>query len=105
MKKVIFSMFFCTISMLSFASVNPVKHIDLNVKSLQSCTVTVFGLYQEPNNAGFTDVSCTKSGATCEEATALATDCRNQNICRRVFANGLTPSPHLGCKTDVLVGP
>lgn len=97
-------MFFCTISMLTFASVNPVKHIDLNVKSLQSCTVTAFGIYIEPNGTE-TNVACTRTAANCIEARAQATDCRNQNICARVIANGNTPPSNLGCKTDVIVGP
>lgn len=52
-----------------------------------------------------TNVSCTRTASSCNEARAQATDCRNQNICARVIANGYTPPSNLGCKTDVLVGP
>lgn len=105
MKKIIFSSVLSLITVVALASVSPVKIENTFLISPQSCTVTAFGIYQEPNDEGYTDVSCSKTAVTCAEASALAEDCRNQNVCRRVIANGYTPPSNLGCKTDVLVGP
>jgi len=64
--------------------------------SPQTCTATAYGLYNE--GGWYLDQRCTASGATCSEAISNAEDCRNQKICARVRAHGLTPSTSLGCK-------
>lgn len=64
--------------------------------SPQTCTATAYGLYNE--GGWYSDQRCTASGATCSEAISNAEDCRNQKICARVRAHGLTPSTSLGCK-------
>lgn len=91
--------------MMALASVAPVKTEKLILISPQSCTVTVYGIYQEPYGGGDTDVRCTKTGSDCNEARALATDCRNQKICARLAYHGFPSQPHLGCKVDSFENP
>lgn len=92
------------LTFITIASVSPMKLSKVIVLSPQNCTVTSYGIYIEPDGTE-TNVSCTRTASSCNEARAQATDCRNQNICARVIANGYTPPSNLGCKTDVLVGP
>ena len=96
-------MLFLTIS--GFAATFEVKPFNEKFcNSVFECTSTAYGLYTEPDGS-YTDVSCTVTTTSCAAANAAAEDCRNQNVCNRVRANGGTPSSQLNCKKDTFEDP